>query len=63
MKFAKETTIYTSEGRDLTDVDTNYLEDIMPTLYEIVGQIRKIMNESIEKIDKSIYNRNSCVNK
>ena len=24
----------------------------MPTLYEIVGQIRKIMNESIEKIDR-----------
>ena len=48
----KDTTIYTSEGRDLTDVDTNYLEDIMPTLYEIVGQIRKIMNESTEKIDR-----------
>ena len=47
-EICKETTIYTSEGRDLTDVDTNYLEDIMPTLYEIVGQIRKIMNESIE---------------
>jgi len=51
-EICKETTIYTSEGRDLTDVDTNYLEDIMPTLYEIVGQIRKIMNESIEKIDR-----------
>ena len=49
-EICKETTIYTSEGRDLTDVDTNYLEDIMPTLYEIVGQIRKIMNESTEKI-------------
>lgn len=51
-EICKETTIYTSEGRDLTDVDTNYLEDIMPTLYEIVGQIRKIMNESTEKIDR-----------
>ncbi|OKZ75152.1 MAG: hypothetical protein BHW00_02730 [Clostridium sp. 26_22] len=51
-EICKETTIYTSDGRDLTDVDTNYLEDIMPTLYEIVGQIRKIMNESIEKIDR-----------
>ena len=51
-EICKETTIYTSEGRDLTDVDKNYLEDIMPTLYEIVGQIRKIMNESIEKIDR-----------
>ena len=51
-EICKETTIYTSEGRDLTDVDTNYLEDIMPTLHEIVGQIRKIMNESTEKIDR-----------
>jgi len=51
-EICKETTIYTSEGRELTDVDTNYLEDIMPTLYEIVGQIRKIMNESTEKIDR-----------
>ena len=51
-EICKETTIYTSEGRDLTDADMGYLEDIMPTLYEIVGQIRKIMNENIEKIDK-----------
>ena len=51
-EICKETTIYTSEGRDLTDIDTGYLEDIMPTLYEIVGQVRKIMNESIEQIDK-----------
>ena len=51
-EICKETTIYTSEGRELTDVDTSYLEDIMPTLYEIVGQIRKIINESMDKIEK-----------
>ena len=51
-EICKETTIYTSEGRNLTDIDTSYLEDIMPTLYEIVGQVRKIMNESFEKIGK-----------
>ena len=51
-EICKETTIYTSEGKELTDTETNYLEDIMPTLYEIVGQIRKIMNESLDKIDK-----------
>lgn len=51
-EICKETTIYTSEGRNLTDIDTNYLEDIMPTLYEIVGQVRKIINESFEKIGK-----------
>lgn len=51
-EICKETTIYTSEGRELSDVDENYLEDIMPTLYDIVGQIRKVLNESIDKIDK-----------
>ena len=51
-QICKETTIYTSEGRDLLDGDTFYLEDIMPTLYDILGQIRKIINESVEKIEK-----------
>ena len=51
-EICKETTIYTSEGKELTDTETNYLEDIMPTLYEIVGQLRKIINESLEKIEK-----------
>lgn len=51
-EICKETTIYTSEGKELTDTETNYLEDIMPTLYEIVGNLRKIINESLEKIDK-----------
>ncbi len=53
-EICKETTIYTSEGKNLvgSDEDINYLEDIMPTLYQIVGQVRKIINESFEKIDK-----------
>ncbi len=51
-QICKETTIYTSEGRDLLDGDTFYLEDIMPTLYDILGQIRKIINESVDKIEK-----------
>lgn len=51
-EICKETTIYTSEGKELLDEDINYLEDIMPTLYEIVGQLRKILNESIDKIEK-----------
>lgn len=51
-EICKETTIYTSEGRELTETEASYLEDIMPTLYEIVGQIRKIINESLDKIDK-----------
>ena len=51
-EICKETTIYTSEGRDLSYEDTTYLEDVMPALYEILGQVRKIINESIDKIDK-----------
>lgn len=51
-EICKETTIYTSEGKELLDEETNYLEDIMPTLYEIVGQVRKVINESFDKIEK-----------
>lgn len=51
-EICKETTIYTSEGKELTEEEINYLEDIMPTLYDIVGQIRKILNESLDKIEK-----------
>ena len=36
----------------LQEEQTSYLEDIMPTLYSIVGKIRKIINESSENIDK-----------
>jgi len=51
-EICKETTIYTSEGRELTESETSYLEDIMPTLYDILGQIRKVLNESMDRIEK-----------
>lgn len=51
-EICKETTIYTSEGRELTEEQTGYLEDIMPVLYQIVGQVQKTLNESLEKIDQ-----------
>ena len=51
-EICKETTIYTSEGKELLEEETNYLEDIMPTLYDIVGQLRKVLNENFEKIEK-----------
>lgn len=50
-EICKETTIYTSEGKELAGEETSYLEDIMPVLYDIVGQVKKIINESVEKID------------
>ncbi len=51
-EICKNSTIYTSEGRDLEYEENEYLDDIMPTLYNIVGNVRKITNESLNKIDK-----------
>lgn len=51
-EVCKNTTIYTSEGKDLQDDDTNYLEDIMPTLFEIVSKTKKVLSDNVEKITK-----------
>ena len=51
-EICKNTTIYTSEGRELQGEEENYLEDILPTLYDILGIVRKKINESIDKIEK-----------
>lgn len=51
-EICKNTTIYTSEGRELQEDESNYLEDIMPTLYNIVGEVRRIINTSAQKINK-----------
>lgn len=51
-EICKNTTIYTSEGKDLQQEDTSYLEYIMPTLYDIVGEVRKIINQAPDKIEK-----------
>ena len=51
-EVCKNTTIYTSEGSELQEYDARYLEIIMPTLYKIVGNIKKTINEQTEKIDK-----------
>ncbi len=51
-EICKNTTIYTSEGKELETGDTAYLEDIMPTLYNIVGEVRKTINTAAQKIDK-----------
>ena len=51
-EICKNTTIYTSEGKDLQYEENDYLDDIMPTLYNIVGEVRKISNETLNKIEK-----------
>ena len=51
-EICKNTTIYTSEGRELQEEQSSYLEDIMPTLYDIATEIRKIINTSTQKISR-----------
>ena len=51
-EICKNTTIYTSEGRELQAEEQTYLQDIMPTLYNLVSQINKIINSNSEKIKK-----------
>lgn len=51
-EICKNTTIYTSEGRELQAGDDSYLSDIMPTLYNIVSQVQKEITNISEKIEK-----------
>ncbi len=51
-EICKNTTIYTSEGIELQEEQSDYLEQIMPTLYSIVGKVREIVRKNGEKISK-----------
>lgn len=51
-EICKNTTIYTNDAKDLQLEENEYLEDIMPTLYNIVTEVRQEVNESLEAIDK-----------
>lgn len=53
-EICKNTTIYTSEGKELQAEESSYLEDIMPTLYAIVARVRSIVRENGDRI-KKIY--------
>ena len=62
-EICQNTTIYTADVDNFSEDDSKYLEDIMPTLYNIVGKVQKIINESTEKITKVyITGTLSCVN-
>ena len=62
-EILQNTTIYTADSQDFTEEQSRYLEDIMPTLYNIVGQTQKIINESLEPITKVyITGTLACVN-
>ena len=51
-EICKNTTIYTSQGKELQVEEQNYLEDIMPILYNVVTQVNKIINSNTDKIEK-----------
>lgn len=51
-EICKRATIYTETDKDLQYEENEYLEDIMPTLYKIVSQVRKSVDESMENIEK-----------
>jgi len=51
-EICKSSTIYTEADKDLQYEENEYLEDIMPTLFQIVSQVRKITDESMERIEK-----------
>ena len=48
----KNTTIYTSEGRELSEDNDNYLQDIMPTLYDVVNIVKENISQNINNIEK-----------
>ena len=52
-EICKNTTIYTMEGKELLQEGENaYLEDIMPTLYNIVQKIKDNIDNSLNRIDR-----------
>lgn len=51
-EICKNSTIYTMEGRELQQEDNEYLDNIMPALYNIATQVRDIMANSTLKIEK-----------
>lgn len=48
----KNATIYTETDKDLQYEENEYLEEIMPTLFKIVSQVRKVVDESMENVEK-----------
>lgn len=45
-EICKNTTIYTLQDRDIQIEENDHIEDIMPILYSIVEQVKKVINES-----------------
>ena len=50
-EICKNTTIYTTEGQSLQIEENEYLQDIMPRLYNIVEKVKAIMAENSIEIE------------
>ena len=51
-EICKNTTIYTMEGKELLQEGENlYLQDIMPTLYNIVDKVKNFVDSSLNRIE------------
>ena len=51
-EICRNSTIYTETDKDLLYEENEYLEDIMPTIFRIVSEVRKNIEESVDTIDK-----------
>ncbi len=51
-EICKNTTIYLDSDKDLEYEENEYLVDIMPVLFQIVGEIKKYLDGSLDPIDK-----------
>lgn len=51
-EICKNSTIYTENDKDLQYEENDYLDDIMPTCYQLATEVRRMVDESLEKIDK-----------
>lgn len=51
-EICKNTTVVTSATQEINELDNPYINEIMNAIYNIAGQVKKIINESSAKIDK-----------
>lgn len=45
-EICKNTTIYTTQGRNLQVEENEYMEDIMPVLYKIIEQLKEVITKN-----------------
>ena len=51
-EICKNTTIYTSQGRNLQIEENEYMEDIIPALYTIIGQVKEIIRANAIQVEE-----------